>query len=98
MAVLREAADEGDDTGGTREDGAPLFEGEVRGDDSGCALMVPTDDVIEDLGSAAVAGQVAELVEEEKTRDSGRCSAGGRVRRRAQTPGPRDWRARQRGW
>ena len=40
VAVLGEAVDEGDDAGGTREDGVPLLVGEVGGDEGG-ALLVP---------------------------------------------------------
>jgi hypothetical protein len=66
VAVLGEAIDEGDDTGGTREDGPPLFEGQVGGDDRGAVLVAAADDVEEDVGGAAVAGQVAELVEDQE--------------------------------
>ena len=63
MAVLGEAIDEGDDAGGPGEDGAPLLEGEVRRDDRRDALVAATDDVVEDVGGAAVARQIAQLVD-----------------------------------
>lgn len=68
VAVLGEAVDERHHAGGAGEDGAPLLEGEVGGDDRRGALVTAADEVIEDLGGAAAAGQIAELVEEQKVR------------------------------
>jgi hypothetical protein len=61
--MLGEAIDEGAETGGVVEDGAPLLEGEVGREDDRLGLMAPADDVEEKIGGAAVAGDVAELVE-----------------------------------
>jgi hypothetical protein len=57
VAVLGEAVDERHHAGGTGEDGAPLLEGEVVGDDRRGVLVTAADEVIEDLGGAAVAGK-----------------------------------------
>lgn len=48
------------------EDGAPELAGEVGGDDDGALLVSPADDVEEEIGDAAVAGDVPELVEDEE--------------------------------
>src|SRR5271170_5493269 len=65
VAVLREAVDESDDAGGAREDGAPVLEGEVGRDDSARALVAATDDAVEQVPRASVAGEVSQLVEDE---------------------------------
>jgi hypothetical protein len=64
VAVLGEAVDEGDDAGGAWEDSAPLLKGQVGGDDGRAVLVAAADDVEEDVGGAAVAGQIAQLVED----------------------------------
>ena len=66
VAVLSEAVDEGDDAGGAGEDGAPLLEGEIRGDDRRAVLMAAADDVIEEVGGAVIAWEIAKLVEDEQ--------------------------------
>ena len=48
------------------EHGAPLLEGEVGGDDDAPGLVPATDDVEEQVGGAAVAGDVPELIEAEQ--------------------------------
>jgi hypothetical protein len=68
VAVLSKAVDEGDDAGGAGEDGAPLLEGQVGGDDRGSMFVAAADDVEEDVGRAAVAGQVAEFVKDQERR------------------------------
>jgi hypothetical protein len=65
VAVLGEAVDESDDAGGAGEDGAPLFEGKVGRDDRRAVLVAAADDFEEDVGGAAVAREVAELVEDQ---------------------------------
>jgi hypothetical protein len=66
VTVLGEAVDEGRDAGGAGEDGGPLLEGEVGGDDGGALLVAAGDDGVEAVGGAAVGGEVAELVEDEE--------------------------------
>ena len=63
VAALSEAVNEGDDAGSAGEDGAPLLESQVGSDDRRGAFVTAADEVIEDLGSTAITGQVAELVE-----------------------------------
>ena len=58
VAGLGEAIDERGDAGGTREDGAPLLEREVGGDDGGPELMATADDVVEDVAAASIRRQV----------------------------------------
>ena len=50
------------------EDGAPLLEGQVRGDDDRALLVAAADDVEEQIGGASVAGDVAEFVENQQVR------------------------------
>ncbi len=56
VAVLSKAVDEGDDAGGAGECRAPLLEGEVGGDYRRTLLVASTDDVVEDVGGARIAG------------------------------------------
>lgn len=64
-SVLGEAVDERDDAGGSGEDGAPLLEGKVGGDHRRAALVPAADDVVQDVGGARVAWQVAELIQDQ---------------------------------
>ena len=66
MAVLHETVDHGDDAGGAGEDGPPLLEGQVGGDDGGPLLVAAADDVVEQVRRAGVAGEVADLVKDEQ--------------------------------
>lgn len=63
VTVLSEAVDESDDAGCAGEGVAPLLEGEIGRDDRRALLVPTTDDVVENVGGAGVARQVAELVE-----------------------------------
>ena|SRR3981081_916351 len=47
-----EAIDEADDAGSAREDGAPLLEGEIGGDDNRALLVPAADDVVEQVRRA----------------------------------------------
>lgn len=64
--MLGEAVDEGAEAGRVAEDGAPLLVGEVRGDDDRAALVPVTDDAEEQVRAVGVAGDVAELVDDEE--------------------------------
>lgn len=67
MAVVEEPVEHGGGDGGVAvEDGGPLFEGLVRGQDNGAALVAGADDLEEQIGSALVDGQVADFVENEQ--------------------------------
>src|ERR1039457_1085437 len=68
VAVLREAVDEGGEASGTWEDGAPLFVGQIGGDDGGFGFVPTRDDVVKEVGRAVVAGQIAELVADQDVR------------------------------
>jgi hypothetical protein len=68
VAMLGEAIDECNDTGGTGEDGTPLLEGEVGGDDDAAFLMPAAEDVVEDVGGPTIAGILAELVQDQEVR------------------------------
>ena len=47
------------------EDGSPLFEGFVGGQDDRTAFVALADDLEEQVGSALVDGKIANLVEEQ---------------------------------
>jgi len=64
VAVLGEAVDEGAEAGGVLEDRAPLLVGEVRRQDDRLLLVATADDVEEQVGCAAVAGHVAQFVQD----------------------------------
>lgn len=66
VAVLDEAIDEGGEAGGVVEDGRPVLVGEVGGDDDGAVFVPSTDDVEEQVGRAAVGGDLTELIEDEQ--------------------------------
>src|SRR6185437_12357072 len=66
VAVLGEAVDEGAEAGGVAEDGAPLLVREVGGDDDGAGFVPLAHDAEEQVGGARVAGDVAQLVEDEQ--------------------------------
>src|SRR5262245_60361671 len=63
VAVLVEGIDQRGDAGSAREHGAPLLERQIRGDHGGSMVMSPTDDVVEHVGGAAVARDIAQLVD-----------------------------------
>ena len=67
MAMVEEAVEDGGGDGGVAvEDGGPLLEGLVGGQDDGTALVAGADDLEEEVGSALVDGQVADFVEDEQ--------------------------------
>ena len=59
VAVLGKAIDERDDTGGAWEDGSPLLEGEIRGDDRAHTLVAATDDAVEEIARARVTWEIS---------------------------------------
>src|SRR3954451_23388893 len=61
--VVDEAVDEGDGGGGGGEDGVPLAEIEVGGEDDALVLVAAADDLEEEVGVAVVEGEIADLVD-----------------------------------
>ncbi len=67
VGVMSEPIDEGDDAGGVGENGRPVFEGEIgRDEDRSILLITRIDDLVEQIGSVVVVGEVAHLVDTEK--------------------------------
>ena len=67
--MMEEAVEDGGGDGGvTVEDGGPLLEGFVCGEDDGTAFVAGTNDLEQKVGSALVDGQVADFVEDENGR------------------------------
>ena len=65
--VEKAVKDGGGDGGVAVEDGGPLFEGFIGGEDDGTAFVAGADDLEEEVGSALVDGQVANFVQDEKS-------------------------------
>ena len=67
VAVVEEAVEHGGGDGGVAvEDGGPLFEGLVGGQDDGAAFVAGADDLEEQVGPALVDGQVADFIKDEQ--------------------------------
>lgn len=66
VAVMGEPIEERCGHLGVAEDGRPLAEGEVRGDDDGALLVEPADQVEEQLAAGLCEGQIAEFVEDDE--------------------------------
>ena len=63
---MEEAVEDGGGDGGvTVEDGSPLFEGFVGGDDDRAAFVALADDLEEKIGPALVDGKITDLIEEQ---------------------------------
>jgi transposase len=56
MTVLGKAIDESVDAGGARENGAPLFVGQVGSDDSGPLFVAARDNIVKHVSGAGIAG------------------------------------------
>ncbi len=65
-ALVDEAIGDGASSSLVVEELAPVFEGEVGGDDGGGALVALVEDLVEQVGAARVEGEVAELVDQEQ--------------------------------
>jgi hypothetical protein len=66
-AVVKDTVEHGGGDGGVAvEDGGPLLEGFVGGQDDGTAFVTCTDDLEEQDGSALVDGQVADFIKDEQ--------------------------------
>lgn len=67
--MVKEAVEDGGgDDAVVVEDGRPVFEGLVGGEDDGALFVALTDDLEEQVGAEFVDGQEAELVDDEKRR------------------------------
>ena len=66
LAVVGEPVEQGCGHLGVAEDGRPLAEGGVCGDDGGGALVEPAHEVEEELPAGLGEGQVAEFVEDDE--------------------------------
>ena len=66
--MLDKAVHKRSDTGGSRENSAPELEGQIRRDDKRPVLVPATDDIVEQVGSATVTGQVAKFINDQKFR------------------------------
>src|ERR1700675_1898724 len=65
--MVEEAVEDGGGDGGVPvEDGCPLLEGFVGGQDYGSAFVARADDLEEEVGSVLVDGEVADLVEDQE--------------------------------
>jgi hypothetical protein len=69
FGVMEESVENGRGDGAVVvEDGSPLFEGLVGGQDDGTAFVALADDLKEKVGPVLVDRQVADFVEEEQLR------------------------------
>ena len=65
--MVGEAVDEGDGAGGVGEDGVPLLEGQVGGEEQGAVLVAAADELEEEVGGAGVVGEVSDLIDDEQS-------------------------------
>lgn len=63
---MRESVDEGDGAGCVWEDGGPVAEGEVGGQDDGAFLVPSGHDLEEQVGGVCIEGQVSDLVDHQQ--------------------------------
>ena len=64
--MVDDAFDECGGAGGAREDGVPIGEGEVGGEDEALLLVTSADDLEDQVGVAIVEREKAQLVDDEK--------------------------------
>lgn len=65
VTILGEAIDERDDASGAGKDGAPVLEREIRSNHGAGALVATTDDAVEGISGASVAGEISQLVKDQ---------------------------------
>jgi hypothetical protein len=63
IGVVGEAVQQSGDDGGVGEDGIPVFEGTVGGDQQGAAFVAGVDDFVEQVGGLGVIGKISDFVE-----------------------------------
>ena len=66
--VMGEAVDEPDGAGRVGEDGVPVAEGDVRGEDDRLLLVAARDDLEEQVRGVGIVGQVADLIDAQELR------------------------------
>ncbi len=67
FGVVEEAVEDGGGDGGVSvENGGPVFERFVGGEDDGAALVAGADDLEEEVGAALVDGEVADFIQNEQ--------------------------------
>ena len=66
--MVCEPVDERDGAGRVGEDGVPLLEGQIRGDDDRFLLVAAAHELKEEVGGVRIVGQVADLIEGEERR------------------------------
>ena len=60
---MNDAIDQGCSAGGVGEDGWPVAESQVGGEDDALVFVAAVDDFEKEVGIAAVVGQIADLVD-----------------------------------
>jgi hypothetical protein len=61
--VVDEPVDEGDDAGGAREDGVPVVDASVGGDDDGFLFVSSGDDLKQEVRGPLVVGEIADFID-----------------------------------
>src|SRR5487761_1577441 len=67
VGVVGEAVEEGGDTGGIGEDGVPVFESFVGGQQDGISFVAVVDNFKEQVGGMGVVSQVPTFVDHQKS-------------------------------
>ena len=62
IGVMGEAVKQGGDGGGVGEDGVPVFEGAVGGQQQGAALVAAVDDFIKQIGGIGIIGEITDFI------------------------------------
>ena len=62
LDVVGQAVDERHRAGGVGEDGVPVLEGQVGGDEQGAVLVAAADELEEEVGGPCVVGEISQLV------------------------------------
>jgi hypothetical protein len=65
--VVDDAIDEGCGASSVGEDGGPIAEGEIRGEDGAFSLVATTDDLEQEVSVSVVEGEKADLVDDQQT-------------------------------
>ena len=66
VGVVGEAVEQGRDAGGVGEDGVPVFEGLVGGQQNRIALVAVVDDFEEQVGGVGVVSQISTFVNDQQ--------------------------------
>ena len=62
LHVVGQAVDEGDGARGVGEDGVPVLERQIGGDEQGPVLVAAADELEEEVGGPCVVGEVSQFV------------------------------------